>query len=63
METNFLLSSVEDFQFSKFYENDAKQGKRNSEISQTVTFEVKNFLQNYNKSRRRILRTYFFVGK
>ena len=44
METNFLVSSVEDFQFSKFYENDTKQGKRNSETSQTVIFEIKNFL-------------------
>ena len=38
MEINIFVSSVEAFQFSKFYENDAKHGKRNFKRSLGVAF-------------------------
>ena len=38
MEVDIFVPSVEAFQFSKFYENDAKHGKRNFKRSLSVVF-------------------------
>ena len=42
MEIKFFIFSVEAFQFSKFYENEANHDKRSYERSLSVAFEVRN---------------------
>ena len=42
MVIDYFVFSMEVFQFSKFYENEAKCDKRSFKKGLTVTFKVKN---------------------